>query len=72
MKPQELHKAFSQLLGERLKPFAGRDLNLVVCTEVYTAIFEALVFEGIIFAAAARPLRQSRFEKLSVIFWLPV
>lgn len=45
MKPQELHKAFSALLSEKLRPFTrqGKKLNLVTCTEIYTTIFETLV-----------------------------
>jgi len=45
MKPQEFHKAISQLLNARLQPLIaeGRELNLVTCIEFYTTIFETLV-----------------------------
>lgn len=49
LKPQQFHKAISQLLAEKLKPFepqpgeTPKDLNLVTCVEIYTEIFNTMV-----------------------------
>jgi len=49
LKPQQFHKAISQLLAEKLKPFEPKpgepkkDLNLVTCVEIYTEIFSTMV-----------------------------
>jgi hypothetical protein len=43
MKPQEFHTSISQLLGVRLKPVSGKDLNLATCVEIYTMIFDTMV-----------------------------
>ena len=49
LKPQQFHKAISQLLAEKLKPFEPqpgepkKDLNLVACVEIYTEIFNTMV-----------------------------
>jgi len=45
MKPPRLHEAISSLLGGKLKKYIrpDQDLNVLVCTQIYSEIFETLV-----------------------------
>ncbi len=43
MKVSQFNEAMTKLLTERLKPFKEKTLDLVVCTEIFTTIFDALV-----------------------------
>lgn len=45
MKPGDFHQAISKLLGSKLEALElkDKDLNLPVCVEIYTTIFDTLV-----------------------------